>query len=188
MGRRRLELTPEEKEERKKRWWGEQRNARRRERYQLDKQYHEKTIRQVRAGYRRTRTEIGLAVRWGDCLGNIQKLSEIGQMRQVRRGTGHGYLLLTFTIAETAEALSRNPQVLYRWVKSRLLLPPVLEAYNSRNRWQKVYSEDEVRAIIKGFSAHQKNSQYFRLHHRETSNRICQDLEQLRLRNDVNLE
>lgn len=114
MGRRRLDLTPEQKEERKRRWWGAERNARRRDRYQQDKQYREKTIQQVREGYRKARSEIGLAVRSGNCLDNIHKLDEIGQMRKVQRGAAHPTLMLTFTIAEIAVALSRNPQVLYR--------------------------------------------------------------------------
>lgn len=168
MGRKRKILTPEEQEERKQRWWGADRNARRRERYQQDKQYREKTIQQVREGYRRNRAEDGLDVREDDCIESLPKLPQIGQIREVRITDEQTVRLLTFTVDEVAVALTRNQQVLYRWIKADLLPPPAFEARNFRNRWQAVYTVPEVRAMIEVFSEHQKLSQYYRSYHEET--------------------
>jgi hypothetical protein len=169
MGRRKKILTPEEILERKLRWWGPDRNARRRERYQQDNEYRQQSIKQVRDHYRQSRTAAGLDVRSDDCEENISKLAEIGAVRDIINAC-QSRTLLTFTIEEAAIAFGRNQQVMYRWLKSGLLPPPVLTARNNRNRLQSVYVECELREMLDVFSAHQKLSQYYRSYHVETQN------------------
>lgn len=76
--------------------------------------------------------------------------------------------MLTFTCDDLARAVSRNPQVIYRWMQAELLPPPIYKAKNHRNRWQEVYTVTEVRAIMNVFGEHQKTSQYYRSFHTDT--------------------
>jgi hypothetical protein len=181
MGRRKQVLTPSEIEERKKRWWGDARNARRRARYKSNKDYREQAIAQVRESYRQGRLRDGLSVRQDDCRENIPLLTKIGQDRPARVDGEVLSRHLTFTIDELAVALGRNTQVVYRWVSSGLMPGPVFEARNSRDRWQHVYVEGEVRALLEVIGAHQATSQYYRARHSETRDRVMQSMRAVRL-------
>jgi hypothetical protein len=166
------DLTPEEMLARKHRWWGAERNARRRERYRQDREYREKTIQTVRSAYWRTRVEEGAPVRQDDCRANLESLNLIGQVRELRAGAQPMVQALTFTMDEAGEALTRNAQVLYRWIMADMLPGPVYEARNHRNRWQAVYTEPELRALLEVFGDHQTRSQYYRIFHTETRERL----------------
>jgi hypothetical protein len=172
MGRKKKVLTPEELDARKKRWWGPERNARRRERYHQDTLFREKTIQTVRDKYRKTRAEEGLPVRQDDCRSNLDRLRMIGQVRELRVDAQRTVRALTFTVDEFGEALTRNAQVLYRWISADMLPGPVFEARNHRNRWQSVYTVQEVRAMIEVFGSHQEQSQYYRSFHTETRDKL----------------
>lgn len=179
MGRHKKSLSPEEIMERKLRWWGPDRNARRREKYQQDKEYRQRTIRQVRDSYRKNRTAEGSAVRSDSCEENISKLAEIGEVRDVVIAD-QSRRMLTFTVEQAAVAFGRNQQVLYRWFKSGLLPHPIIAVRNRRNRLQWVYVEAEMREMLVVFSAHQKLSQYYRSYHAETRSSIFAKVEAVR--------
>lgn len=168
MGRKKKELTETQIEEQKQKWWGEARNERRRKRYQDDPKYRERQIQQVRESYRRRNSEKGEEVRNDDCRLNLDQLPEIGQLREVKLDTEHSIRMLTFTMDEAAKALTRHPQVVYRWMLAGLLPEPVYRGKNHRNRWQDVFTVPEMRAMIEVFGKHQETSQYYRAFHEET--------------------
>jgi hypothetical protein len=168
MGRRKLEYTPEQIMERKQRWWGPDRNARRRERYRQDAQFRAQTVQKVRDKYRKEREDAGAAVRQDDCRTNLDRLHLIGQERELHAGGQPAVQALTFTVDELGEALTRNAQVLYRWISSGMFPTPAFKALNARNRWQAVYTEAEARALLGVFGEHQTRSQYYRAFHTET--------------------
>jgi len=172
MGRNKKVLTPEEIADRKTRWWGEERNARRRERYQKDESYRQQTIQAVRSRYRVVREERGVEVRDDDAAENLAKLRIIGQVRDVSVGEDRSVRMLTFTMDELARAVDRNPQVIYRWRGGDLIPAPIFTGRNMRNRWQPIYVVQEVRAMVAVFSQHQKQSQYYRLVHTSTRERM----------------
>lgn len=172
MGRRKIELTPEQIAERKQRWWGPEHNARRREKYSSDPEYRHKTIQGVRARYLKDRESQGAEVRRDNCLDNLAALPTLGQIRELKNHEGGTTLALTFTKEEMAAALSRHPQVFYRWLQADLLPAPAHEARNPRNRWQAIYTEPEVQAVLQVFGAHQQVSQYYRVHHSDTRTRM----------------
>lgn len=180
MGRKKQVLSPQEIEERKNRWWGEDRNARRRERYQNDPAYRAKAITQVRTSYRKSREDAGLEVRDEDCRQNIKRIHEFGLIRELRVDEERTVRMLTFASKELARCLDRNPQVVYRWISSGLVPGPVNKARNTRNRWEQVYTPDEVRAIMNVFGEHQQTSQYFRSYHTETRDKMVAALEVVR--------
>jgi hypothetical protein len=173
MSRQKTELTAEQTEERKQRWWGPERNARRRARYRQDRIFREKTIQTVRDKYRKAREDAGAAVRQDDCRTNLGRLHLIGQLRELHAGGQPAAQALTFTVDELGEALTRNAQVLYRWISSDMFPAPTSQALNTRNRWQAVYTEAEARALLGVFGEHQMRSQYYRAFHTETRNRLC---------------
>lgn len=164
--------TPEQIAERKARWWGAERNAGRRARYRADSEYRDNAIRQVRASYSRSREAAGLPVRQDDCRENLPLLADIGQVRLVRGVGGNDTRGLCLTTDEMAKALGRNTQVVYRWITEGMLPGPVLVALNGRNRWQAVYNETEVRALLQVFGEHQQRSQYYKQFHVETRDRL----------------
>jgi len=168
MGRKKKVLSPEELEARKTKWWGPERNARRRERYQKDAEYRAKAIQQARDLYKRERLAEGSEAREEDCRINIPDLPQIGVVRELRVDDEHSVRMLTFTCDDLARAVSRNPQVIYRWMQAELLPTPIYKAKNHRNRWQEVYTVAEVRAIMGVFGEHQKTSQYYRSFHTDT--------------------
>lgn len=184
MKRRKQPLTSEEIEKRKQLWWGPTRNARRRERYASDQAYREKAIKQVRETYRRTREAEGASVRQEDCRENLPKLFELGRVRTIRvsgqQVKDNAPKKLTFTLEELAKTLGRNTQVLYRWLSDDMIPAPLYEALNERNRWQGVYTEDEVTAIVQIFGKHQEISQYYRTFHENTRNSIHSAVKKLR--------
>lgn len=186
MGRKKRVLTEAEVEERKRRWWGPERNARRRDRYQSDESYREKAIQQVRESYRRARISEGLPVREDDCRKNISLLPQIGQVRDVRIDDDHRVRRLTFTLDELAQSMCRNTQVVYRWIMTGMLPSPMFEARNQRNRWQSVYLEDEVTAILQVFGKHQETSQYYRAFHTETRDVMLATVDEVRRKRATN--
>lgn len=175
-------LTPAELEARKQRWWGAERNERRRQRYQNDPEYRERQILQVRESYRRKRETEGLDVREGDCRENLPLLKYMGQTRDVRVSVQTTAPLLTFTFDELGKAFGRNPQVLYRWLRTDLFPAPLYMARNERNRWQAVYTEAEVKALINEFGFHQQTSQYYSAFHADTRERLFTAAENVRKR------
>lgn len=187
MGRKKRVLTEAEVEERKQRWWGPERNARRRERYQKDGSYREKAIQQVRESYRRARLNEGLEVREDDCRKNIGLLPQIGQVREVRIDDERRVRRLTFTLDELAQAMCRNTQVVYRWIMTDMLPAPMFEARNQRNRWQSIYLEDEVLAILNVFGKHQETSQYYRAFHTDTKVAVLAAVDDVRRKRAQNI-
>lgn len=179
MGRAKKELTPEELEARKLRYWGPERNAQRRERYRQSKEYREKAIQLGRETYRKVREAQGLQVRLEDCREQLPRLGEIGVTRAVLSPDGP-VPLLTFSVDELAVALSRNPQVLYRWMAAGMLPRPVVRAVNDRKRVNAVFLEAEVRALMEVFGEHQTKSAYYRSYHEETRDKIAEAVSRVR--------
>lgn len=171
----RIEIMPDKKT----RWWGKERNERRRERYQSDVEYRRHARQQTRETYRRIKQALGVPVRSDDCAENLPKLPTIGKERLVKTSIGSQHML-TFTAAEMARALDRNPQVIYRWFAADLFPRPVVVTKNDRNRDQFVYTEWEAEAVINEFSRHQKESQYYKERHTETRDRIFAAVDEVR--------
>jgi hypothetical protein len=122
-----------------------------------------------------TRRAAGLEVREGeDCRRNLPMLASLALMREIEhKGTVLGSVK-TVTNDELAQALGRDPQVLYRWMGKDMLPRPVFEARNDRNRLQAVFTLDEANAIVNVFGEHQETSLYFRSTHTETIRRLNQ--------------
>lgn len=180
MGRHKKVFTEEEIAERKARWWGEDRNARRRERYASDTAYREKAVQQVREHYERIKEAKGLPIRSRDCLENLDRLTEIGSIREVTLADERSVRMLTFQLKELATALDRNSNVVSRWVASRMIPPPIHHARLNGGTKARVYLVAEVRAIMEAFSEHQKTSQYIRSHHVEFHQSVAAKLAAVR--------
>lgn len=172
MGRKKVELTPEQIEERRLRYWGEERNASRRDRYQSDPAYRDQIIQQVRESYRKQREEQGLTVRNEDCRENLGLLPEIARLREVFLPDGRTDKRLTLTADEVADAMGRNTQVLYRWMNGEMFPRPLFQVIGHRGRKQGIYLIEEVEALINVFGQHQEGSQYYRNYHTETRDRL----------------
>lgn len=115
----------------------------------------------------------------------LPTLPQLGQVRQIRVSgqdvKGRVVKKLTFTLDELATALGRNTQVLYRWLSDDMFPAPLYEALNARNRWQGVYTEDEVRALLQVFGKHQESSQYYRSFHEDTRRGLNEAVKAIRL-------
>lgn len=173
MGRKRVELTPEQIEERRRKYWGEERNSLRRSRYHSDPAYRETVVQQVRDSYRKQREEQGLPYRDEDCRENLALLPEMATVREVffpDRAQPEKHM--TLTAEELAEALNRNTQVLYRWLNAEMFPRPVFMAVTHRGRKQGVYLKEEAEALINAFGEHQEVSQYYRAYNTETRARL----------------
>jgi hypothetical protein len=127
-----------------------------------------------------TRRAQGLDVREGEnCIASLARLPGFEQREFTLNGQVVGTGIVV-TAEELASLLSRDPQVLYRWMGKGMLPRPVFEAKNERNRAQSVYSGGEARRIIEVFSEHQRHSLYYRSSHTETIQRINQAVAEAR--------
>ena len=109
-----------------------------------------------------------------DCRKNLPLLEATAQVRAIEQNGVSLGSVKTVTSDELAQALNRDPQVLYRWMGKGMLPRPVFEARNDRNRLQAVFTLDEARAIVTVFGEHQETSLYFRSTHTDTIRRINQ--------------
>jgi hypothetical protein len=171
MGATKTALTESKKDQ----YWGEERNARRRQRYQEDPAYRQGVLQRARQAQFGTRRAAGFEVSEGeDCRRNIPMLDAAAQTRDIEQdGVALGSAKAV-TVDELAQALNRDPQVLYRWMGKGMLPRPVFEARNGRNRLQAVFTLAEARAIVTVFGEHQETSLYFRSTHTGTIHRINQ--------------
>jgi hypothetical protein len=180
MGRKRVELTAEQIEERKQRYWGPERNAQRRERYMTDPAYRENVIQQVRENYRRQREEQGLPVRNEDCRENLGLIPEIAETREIVLPDGRAETRLTLTVDELADVLSRNTQVVYRWMNGGMFPRPAFTAVLHKGRKQGVYLAEEAAALVNVLGEHQETSQYYRNYHTDTRDKMFGAVEHIR--------
>lgn len=180
MGRRKKVFTEAEIAERKARWWGEDRNARRRERYANDPAYREKAVKQVRSNYERTKESKGIPSRSRNCLENLPRLTEIGSIREVQLADERTVRMLTFQVRELGDALERNGAVVGRWISANLMPAPIYKAKLPGGTKAAVYTVNEVRAIMEVFSEHQQISQYIRAHHTEFRDKVGAKLDAVR--------
>jgi hypothetical protein len=171
MGRRKVELSEAELAERKRRYWGEDFNRRRQERYAQDAEYRAKARAQTRETYLREQAKLGRVVEWDDCRENLGNLGAFGIVRDVAI-QGVQVPMLTFTAEEMSNALKRNIQVLYRWIKTSMFPKAEVMARYKNNRLQAVYTEPEVRALLAVFGEHMASSQYYKTFHTETRDRL----------------
>ena len=168
-------------ESKKDRYWGEERNARRRQRYQDDPTYRAEVLQRARQTQFDTRRAAGFEVSEGeDCRRNLPMLEASAQTRDIEQnGVARGSAK-TVTTDELAQALNRDLQVLYRWMAKGMLPRPAFEARNARNRLQAVFTLAEAREIVTVFGEHQETSLYFRSTHIDTIRRINQAVAQAR--------
>lgn len=141
------------------------RNAKRRKLYAEDPEVRRKAIESTRGTYRAVN---GGLMDPSTCLDNLDDLGSYGTKRLLRR---EKRVRVTFSIGELAIALNRRPEVVYRWVRSKILPQPnfILQEPLVGTHWF-VYSMDQVRALVEVMGRHQLNTPYYRRDHNETRN------------------
>lgn len=159
----------------------EERNARRRARYQTDPDYREQVNDRNRQNYRESSGGVDLR----DASNNLKILKGLGTKREVDGGD----VILTFNAKEAAEVLDGyNEQFIYRCLRDGRLPPMLLEAHDEvdarhgkRKVSVKVYSEGEMRAIARIMSEHQQKYSYYRKSHTDTTNALFEAVEEFRV-------
>jgi hypothetical protein len=151
--------------EQKKNYWGEERNARRREKYNSDKANNER-IRQARKeSYDRVTGRGPIP----NCLGNAAKVPSSGQVMAVQLDGSDFVIGRVFTQADVAELLNRGQQVIYRWHQRGVFPSPVL----ADDRGNRFYSDAEVLDFIQIMGELQQITVHYRAaYHKEFLDRL----------------
>lgn len=162
--------------EQKQKWFGDKWNERRRERYENDPEYRKKAIMRARKTYREKH-----GVEMKDCSSNLDNLGQIGTIRPVVLGK-KTVDRLSFNVAEMGEVLGRSAVSLYHWFSNDQFPKPVFETgfTGGGNLNCKVYTEQEVIALVEVYSEHQSRKAYFRKTDTDTINRLHSAVKKLR--------
>lgn len=170
-------LTDEQRAAQKAKW-NAARDARRRIRYHGDDEYQAKQ-QALSRDYFRQRHGMDSAA-FTDCRRNYDQLHTIGKVREARFEDEHEPYL-TFTVPEAAKAFGDyNPRIMHRWIAKGMLPAPLLEVSEVTGSFGradgtsilKVYTEEEIKAVIEVLGAHQSAMRYYRASHTNTVQEI----------------
>ena len=175
MGRKAVIVNPDEQQARQQRWFGEDRNKRRRERYAADAEYRKKAIASARKQQRKR-----LSSEWVNCEENFPLVTQMGKEDKVMLPGGRIALRLTYSEQTVARLLGkikdgRAPgKSLSPWIRTGKWPEPIyrLVKTNGEASSFRVYLEEEVRALMMVFSAHQKDTPYYHESHLETRDKL----------------
>jgi len=151
------------------------RNEKRRERYQTDDEYRIISQKQSRLAYRR-REDVEVS----DCLYSLEFLEHLATTKKVVMLTGRIREYPVFSIPQTASALQKIYQTVWRWVQRGQLPPPVLKPRGQQN--ENVYHLQEVRVFIEEIGKHEKEVTYYRRDHDQVRDRIYERVASVRRR------
>jgi len=173
MGRRKLNKTPREIERQKKKWFGEERNAKRREKYRKDREYRRKVAMKNRINY-----QVANGVLDSSDLPSFSALSSIGEVRSFDKGS-YTVSELCFTTEELAEALGGyTKHSLYGWQREEQLPRPIYHCHDLTR--QKVYTLPEASAMVEIFREHRKVKKYYSKRDIRTTTQLFEVIELIR--------
>lgn len=112
-------------------------------------------------------------------------IPELAEHREIDLPNGGTSPQLTLTVDELSDLLSRNTQVLYRWMNGGMFPRPLFMAVTHRGRKQGVYLAEEAEALANVLGEHQETSQYYRSYHTETRDRMFGAVQEIRARMGV---
>lgn len=151
------------------------RNEKRRERYQTDDQYRTISQTQSRRAYRR-RADVEVS----DCLYSLEFLERLATTKSVVLLNGKVREYPVFSIPQTASALQKIYQTVWRWVQRGQLPVPVLRPEGQQN--ENVYHLQEVRVFIEEIGKHEKRVIYYRRDHTDVRDIIYERVASVRKR------
>jgi len=168
MGRPRKVLSQDEIEARKQRWFGQERNARRRQKYAEDKGFRE-----------RERSRVLVANRNPEAVPDRPDPKEVlanVRARAVRRdvifpdGTTRKRMVLT--TEELAEAIGRKVHILYRWRQVGKWPHGILHIRSRTGNPKQVYSLEEARAMVGVLTTQLGGALYYHSSRQEVRNML----------------
>lgn len=144
------------------------RNKERREVYRTDKKFRKKLQTSARNSYRK-KNEVDIS----SCLHSLEFVDKLAQEREVvhfSRLRDGVIKLPVLTLAQTALALQKMYQTIWRWTQRGQLPEPAMCI--SGGKEELVYHLEEVRIFIEEIGEHEKEVKYYRRDHTEVIDRI----------------
>lgn len=176
MGRVKMELSDDQVQERKDRWWGEQRNARRRQRYKDDPEYRERVTRGIHKNLVKKR---GIPSTFTH-LGKVKdKIAKYGQVRKVTLPDGSKTDMLVLTTEEVANLFDRDLNAIYRWRNSGKFPEGVMTCVSGKLTVQ-VYSVPEIKAIVGVLREHFRDNFCYHSVHFKTKEAVVKAVTEVR--------
>lgn len=155
---RKLKLSPSDKH-----------NASRRKKYHGDGEYRDRQIARARKAYRKK-----AKVELYSCLHTLKFLPQLAVTERVYTSGAEIKNMPVFNIPNTAMAMQKIYQTVWRWIQKEQLPNPILKLVDKE---EYVYHQDEVCIFVEEIGNHELSMKYYRRDHDDVRERVFSRIE-----------